>query len=367
MTLEQDLIDALLKVPGIEDCAVRTMLLDRIGKNISTALHRNPNPRVDLGTAIRELKGLGRLDNGERPVVIIAQNARRLCGGTELGREFDVLVQRFEAEYGGEPPPADDLPDHLEVLPFGGDGEWVATTFLEHAHRTGGAVARLRVPYFEQGVFRRPVRGVGTGWLIGPGLLLTNHHVVAARTRGEPEVSSRDFERQALKIEAWFDYHVEGGEKVPVPVTALVAANETLDYAVLRLTDDKRAPLPRALGRPVFHEGMRLNIVQCPGGGPLRYAIRNNFFVAAGSRPERVRYVTDTLQGSSGAPILDDDWQVVAMHRGYHKIDPAKLAGDAPRSAVVKFLNEGVVIADILADLPSALREEIEQSYVSGE
>ena len=96
-----------------------------------------------------------------------------------------------------------------------------------------------------------------------------------------------------------------------------------------------------------------------PGGGPLRYAIRNNFFVGLGQRPYQMRYLTDTLKGSSGAPVLDDSWQVVAIHHGYKKVDPALYDKEAGKSEVVKYHNEGIVISDILSDLPAVIQHEI--------
>ena len=72
-----------------------------------------------------------------------------------------------------------------------------------------------------------------------------------------------------------------------------------------------------------------------------------------------MRYLTDTLRGSSGAPVLDDSWQVVAMHHGYKKVDPTLYQEEAGKNNVVKYHNEGIVISDILGDLPTVIRQEI--------
>ena len=139
----------------------------------------------------------------------------------------------------------------------------------------------------------------------------------------------------------WFDYHREGQIEdqalTAVGVVEVVASNRELDYALLRLPDDAsladRHQVAMVRERPELPRGTRLNIVQCPGGGPLRYAIRNNFFVGLGQRPYQMRYLTDTLRGSSGAPVLDDSWQVVAIHHGYKKVDPALYDKQRPGKA----------------------------------
>jgi hypothetical protein len=79
----------------------------------------------------------------------------------------------------------------------------------------------------------------------------------------------------------------------------IIASNRELDYALLRLADSAaltgREHVSVMRERPDLLRGARLNIVQCPGGGSLRYAIRTNFFVGYGNEPNRIRYLTDTL------------------------------------------------------------------------
>jgi hypothetical protein len=148
-----------------------------------------------------------------------------------------------------------------------------------------------------------------------------------------------------------------------VVATNVVAGDPDLDYALLRLEDKPaladRSCLSLAAEEPVSR-GSRLNIVQCPGGGPLRFAIRNNFCAGRGDRPNQIRYLTDTRSGSSGAPVLDDNWRAVAMHRGAKEVKPEVHRDEAGVSEVIKFYNEGISIHDILRHLPADIRKEIE-------
>jgi hypothetical protein len=358
--LRERLVDALLALPGIADFAVRSTLLEGIPATIG--LNRsNSNHVVDLTRVVSELDALGRLDNGERPVAIVAHNAWRMTRGTELGRRLAEVEREVEAAYGGDAP-SPQVPAEPEILIFGGPGEWVSTAFLEQARQAGRQVARLLVPRLQDG---QPMAdmGLGTGWLAAPGLMFTNHHVVEARDPNEPRCSEADFRRQGAGVVAWFDYQREGQHRVEARAVEVVSSSRELDYALLRLEAAahlaERRQMSLARGPLALARGARLNIVQCPGGGPLTYAIRNNFYVGGGDRPFHLRYLTDTRQGSSGSPVLDDTWQVVALHHGYQPVRPELYKGEAGTGGTVKFHNEGTAIPEILAHVPAAARDEI--------
>lgn len=356
------LVDALMGVPGTDERPGRTALLQGIPDNIKAALNRSDNQFVDLTNIVGQLEKLGRLENGERPVVIVTHNGWRMTRGTGLGRTLEEIEETIEAAYGGDEPLAG-LTDVPEVLIFGGTGEWVSGAFIEQAQLVGRLVARLRIPRYSAGIFTHSVGGVGTGWLVAPTLALTNHHVIQARERNEPPASDLDFRLQGENTELWFDYHREGQDYTPVRTLEVVASDRDLDYALLRLPASPalagRQRISLASGRPQLARGARLNIVQCPGGGPLRYAIRNNFFVGLGQQPHEMRYLTDTREGSSGAPVLNDSWEVVAMHRGYKKVNPGLYEVEARKNDLVKYHNEGIFISDILPRLPTAIKQEI--------
>ena len=57
-----------------------------------------------------------------------------------------------------------------------------------------------------------------------------------------------------------------------------------------------------------------MNIIQHPEGRSKKIAIRNN--LVTHSTETELRYFTDTMGGSSGAPVFNDSWEVVALHRG---------------------------------------------------
>ena len=200
-----------------------------------------------------------------------------------------------------------------ELLPFG---------FLDGAARTGKSVARLTVPRFESEQPRnfptsdQQMKYYGTGWLIGPKHIITNHHVVNARDEGETPAASPDFALQGRSLEVQFDYDKENAEGEKFIPVAVRAADAQLDYAILELDQDTGRPALPLWGKPIdFAAGARLpvNIIQHPGGQPKQVAIRNN--LAAALHGADLAYYTDTNGGSSGSPVCNDRWQVLALHK----------------------------------------------------
>src|SRR5277367_6542828 len=89
-SLKDDLYDALTRVPTAESREGRTALLDGLPHNIRIGLNRSDNQLIDLTRLVDQLDQLGRLDNGVRPVVILANNAWRSTRGSEVGRELET-------------------------------------------------------------------------------------------------------------------------------------------------------------------------------------------------------------------------------------------------------------------------------------
>jgi V8-like Glu-specific endopeptidase len=73
-------------------------------------------------------------------------------------------------------------------------------------------------------------------------------------------------------------------------------------------------------------------------------ALRNNLIYD--SKDSKLRYFTDTEHGSSGSPVFDDNWQVVALHRASAFVDNVKFQGRQ-----VGWVNEGTQVTALLDDL----------------
>lgn len=227
-----------------------------------------------------------------------------------------------------------------DLLPIG---------FLAGAALAEKSVARLFVRRFDDGIETTNAYW-GTGWLIGKSHIITNYHVIDARNNGEADASEDDFKKQAAATKVQFDYNANGSVFDEREVEKLAARSKQLDYAILRLKKDSgREPLT-LWGNEVTlptNETIALNIIQHPGGAPKQIGLRNN--LAAKITTNNLAYFTDTKGGSSGSPVTNDQWQVVALHkaatRTYGKF---KFQGKD-----TEWVNIGTRIDRIIADLES--------------
>jgi hypothetical protein len=207
-------------------------------------------------------------------------------------------------------------------------------TFLDVAFLQAGldaarAVARLRMQ-FPDGWY------TGTGFLVQPDVLLTNHHNLFALDGSR--VSS---------VEVLFDYETsaDGRMREPTPATAIldsIVGEASGDWAICRLASPLRDRSPLRLGQAGLRPGAWVAIVQHPGGLPKKIALHHNTVTYADD--DVVHYLTDTLGGSSGSPVFDERWTVVALH---HAGGSSTLPGT--RTAVYR--NEGIPSRKVRAAL----------------
>ena len=323
-------------------------------------------PLARLLTLTDRMNQTRMLVGGKVPLAQWLSNAIRLAGGTEHELVFRHALAQVEAD--GKPaaeaaPDVAATPRHdggaLEIKI--GEDDTLGVDFLLLGAAAARSVAKLRVhrhfdgqPSMHPG--NEPDVGLGTGWMIGPGLLITNHHVVNARLPNEPDATAGDLKLQAAATVAEFDYLATDAQTTSVPVSALEADDPVLDYAVLRIDGGasgrpplrhRASPLLRPQDRALQE---RVNVLQHPNGEPMRLGFRNNFVVTGAAN--RLSYLTDTAGGSSGSPICDDAWDVAGLHRGWETLaTPVDVWGRA-----IGQENYGTPIARIVDDLKTRNR-----------
>lgn len=336
---------------GLVDGTRRPMLFDGVMPAYVAALPMLAAPLDQVHQDLLRLNQVDRLLDGRVPLELWLRNAVEMTTVAEPHAVLDAALDRVTGEAAGEPPIAsEDVDEMPEAIVFQDDT--VAFDFLQRGHEAGAAVALLRVPQYEGGAPRRQAGlpsppHLGTAWVLSPELIMTNHHVVLARKRSETPPSEADLREQGAHATALFDFDDDGPQGTPVEVSALEVWDPTLDYAVLRLAErSDRRPLQISPEALVVGGGVSVpvNIIQHPGGNTKRVGLRNNLIER--STETRLRYFTDTRKGSSGSPVLNDQWQVVALHRAAERAPGVKFQGK--ESAVV---NVGSPIHAVLADL----------------
>jgi V8-like Glu-specific endopeptidase len=358
-----DLLDLLLELPSTKSADQRAALLFSLPPQIVNTLDLSGDRASSLAALVETLEYWGQLTDGRWATEVMLRNALRTARNTTFEQKLEAIRRSFDL-----PSAQAQLPELPEQI--ASDISYLMpVAFLADGQRVAKSVARLAVPQYmkERPVLngRVPSLVVGTGWMIAPGLLVTNYHVVEARFAGEPPPSAADIALQAEHTVAWFDYVDVDKPYVEYKAVKAEALNPALDYAILRFAAEAtrdRSPdldewdyLTLASELDELTKGMPLNIVQHPAGDVKQIAIRRNDFVGAADGNE-FYYLTDTLPGSSGSPVFDDDWRVIGLHRASRTLpEKVYLKGET-----IKYNNVGVRIHAVVRDLPEGLREEIE-------
>jgi hypothetical protein len=211
---------------------------------------------------------------------------------------------------------------------IGAQPTFLPISFLETGLLRAKSVARVESPL-----------GVGTGFLTRNNLLITNNHVI-----------SNPKEARAAKV--WFNYQktAMGADARVVefvfdPDTAFATSptDGGDDWTAVHVQGGPNAEwgLLDLVDAPVRVDDY-VNIIQHPGGLPKQIALYHNVVAFADDRC--VQYLTDTMPGSSGSPVFDSEWRIVALHHSGGWLPE-------PGTNQVFFRNEGIHVRALIKGL----------------
>jgi V8-like Glu-specific endopeptidase len=174
-----------------------------------------------------------------------------------------------------------------------------------------------------------------TGFLIGPDLILTNHHNVTDPTLGDVQ-----------SVTAEFDYEQRFSDK-PLVVKGLVESiqkNRERDWAVIRL----EAAVDRdalVLGTP-FDVGTDdpIIIIHHPNGAFKQFSL--DIMAVRYADEHVIQYLADTQKGSSGSPVFNDKMHVIALHHA-----EVEITVDVNGVKESEWRNQGIRIQEVMEDL----------------
>jgi endonuclease G len=241
-----------------------------------------------------------------------------------------------------------------------GENDLISVNYLLLGYFKSRAVGRIR--FFDKTEMKP---GVATGFLISPDLVMTNYHVF--------------FDMNNFKdtfIEFDYEYDVFGREKEKIVFeldpSKFFYNNKELDFAIIGIksSDVSAKRTSREMGYLVLNGntgkagvGDFATIIQHPEGKLKQVALRENKILEV-ALPDIITYTSDTAQGSSGSPVLNDQWQLIALHSAGvaqkdeqgnyldkdNQVIPV-IKGKVDGSRVVWLSNRGIRVSSILNTL----------------
>ncbi len=223
-----------------------------------------------------------------------------------------------------------------------GRSNLLGARFLQDGARAARSVGRI---VLDIGAEHR----LGTGVLVAPRLLMTNHHVIA--DAGEAASGSVQFnyvEQRDGSVGPVVEYALRADE--------FFVTDEMLDFSIVAVEETSAEGIPSSSWgwHPLFGQtgkaitGERVNILQHPDGRPQEVAIHENLVVDVFDA--WMHYTTDTQAGSSGAPVFNNSWELAALHHAAVSLDE--------EGGGTRILNEGVRVSSIVARLVELFSEE---------
>lgn len=224
----------------------------------------------------------------------------------------------------------------------------LAYRFLTTGTARGMSVCKINAAGID---FRgRSGRWSGTGFLVAPHILLTNQHVLNTPAVAANAQAVFNFQETTPgSMDATTTFTLD-------PQRLYVASRfNDLDYCFVWVNGEPH----RRFGTISFWRGSSMapprspaNIIHHPQGRPKRASLKDNEVIPLGLKDIVVHYTTDTEPGSSGAPVMNDDWRLFALHHSSMPVsDPGLLQKVSDAGYTSHVVNEGIKTSAIAIDI----------------
>lgn len=276
-------------------------------ETVSPSLGR-PSPKPGMATKPdqAELPSLKKLADRDFDDLVVSRAEKIL--GKKVGKP-DTKAQRREIEK--------DISRHFEKVHK--EANFLPSSFLETGVKRAQSVCRISTN-----------TSYGSGFLIASrNFIMTNNHVIPSKEVARVSKAEFDYDEDAEKYTVGFnpDY--------------FFMTNKELDFTIIGCNPD---PLPENISAvPLLRNsdtvtrGERVNIIQHPQGRRKEISIHDNKINYIYDKV--VRYRADTEGGSSGSPVFNNEWNLVALHHaGWSSPDGTATNEGIRLYAIVEYL-----------------------------
>jgi endonuclease G len=97
-----------------------------------------------------------------------------------------------------------------------------------------------------------------------------------------------------------------------------------------------------------------VTIIQHPLGGTKQIALTANKIIGIDRDRHKLFYQTDTEPGSSGSPVFNNEWKVIALHHAGKTESDGGLVIDV-KTGEKRGANEGILIKEIVQNIGKTL------------
>ncbi len=328
---------------------------------------------VAAGEAFQAESDVRRPIYAKRKVSQLIQIAAETEGAVTMPASLERVVAMAERN------PAEAIDALLNERVLNEAEEFLSVLFVKRAAIVNKSVGRI--------VARGTRQGFGTGFLVAPGVLITNHHVLGTASDARNAAVQFDYELNAR-------YRQLSSETFEFRPQDLFFSDRSLDFALVAvaetgldqghsLNDYGYLPLDEKVGK--IRAEAPVNIIQHPQAGLKQVVFRSSKIFPLPSELDpgnsysgksidtAAHYSGDTKPGSSGSPVFNDTWEVVALHhsavaemdaqrRIRMKDGSFKLPADIVDGDDIKWVaNEGIRVSRIMKHLRGLKKDGVFQ------
>ncbi|MCP5007241.1 MAG: trypsin-like serine protease [Planctomycetes bacterium] len=182
-----------------------------------------------------------------------------------------------------------------------GEADFLPAWFLEIGTKIARSICHLR--FVDGGKHY-----VGTGFMLNSSLMMTNNHVFPSHKVAKTGQAIFNYQRDKNgRLEQSVNYSVNPDR--------FFITNEALDFTIVAIDGkpgDKYGTVQLLRDWKKVGIGDHVHIIQHPNGKPKQVVLYSN--KVTDFTQATLEYKADTMGGSSGSPVFNDLWQLVALH-----------------------------------------------------